>query len=89
MYIAHVMSVLAWIIFGLIAGLFTSALDSTPSAGSIIGTVILSILGSILGGLMAATIFNIDLTVFSFQTFFMGALGSVLLLFISRAFRNA
>ncbi len=82
------MSILVWIIFGLIAGLFAAALDSEPSAENILGTIILSILGSVLGGLMASTIFNIDIVIFSLQTFLMAALGSAFLLFISRAFRN-
>lgn len=83
------MNILAWVIFGLITGIVANIIDPAPSRGGILGAVVLGILGAILGGFMGNLIFGIGVSGFNFPSFAVAVLGSLLLLFIGRAFGRA
>lgn len=82
------MNIFAWIIFGFITGLIANTLDPNPDAGGLIGAVILGVLGALLGGFLGNLIFGITITGFNLSSFIIAVLGSLLLLFVSRAFRK-
>lgn len=82
------MNFLAWILFGLIAGSIANFLDPRPSQGGILGSIILGIVGALVGGFVANTIFGVGVTGFDFTSFVVAVLGSLLVLFLARAFRR-
>lgn len=77
-----------WAIFGLITGVIANIIDPHPARGGILGAIILGILGAILGGFLGNIILGIGVTGFSLSSFVIAILGSLLLLFIARAFSS-
>ncbi len=82
------MSILTWIVFGLIAGIVAEIIDPHQETGGLIGAIILGILGAIIGGFLANLIFGASITGFNITSFAIAILGALLLLFVSRAFRS-
>jgi uncharacterized membrane protein YeaQ/YmgE (transglycosylase-associated protein family) len=80
------MSILSWIVFGLVAGVIANLLDPSPSSGGTVGAIVLGILGAILGGFVANLLFGITISAFNIPSLAVAVLGSLLLLFIQRAF---
>jgi uncharacterized membrane protein YeaQ/YmgE (transglycosylase-associated protein family) len=80
------MSVLAWIVFGLIAGIIANMVDPRPASGGLLGAIVLGIAGALVGGFLANLVFGISVTGFNFTSFAIAVLGSLLLLFVGRAF---
>lgn len=80
------MNLLAWVIFGLITGIVANIIDPYPSRGGILGAIVLGVLGAVIGGFMGNLIFGIGISGFNFSSFAIAVLGSLLLLFIGRAF---
>jgi uncharacterized membrane protein YeaQ/YmgE (transglycosylase-associated protein family) len=83
------MSILAWIIVGLIAGAIAKLLMPGDDPGGIILTILLGIAGAIVGGFIAVAL-NISDGVddFDFGTIVLAVLGSMLLLGIYRLVTN-
>lgn len=82
------MSVVSWIIFGLIAGTLANVIDPRPSSGGIVGAVILGIVGALVGGFLVNVLLGIDVTGFNLTSFVVAIAGSLLLLFVGRALRQ-
>ena len=76
------MSILAWILVGLIAGALAKMLMPGDDPGGIIVTILLGIAGAIIGGFVAVAL-NISNGVDDFDvgTIVLAVLGSMLLLF--------
>jgi uncharacterized membrane protein YeaQ/YmgE (transglycosylase-associated protein family) len=83
------MNILAWVVFGLIAGTIANLIDPQPSSGGLLGSIVLGILGAVVGGFVANLLFGLNVTGFNFTSFVISVLGSLLLLFIGRAIRRA
>lgn len=83
------MNIIAWIVFGLIVGVIANYIDPQPSRGGIVGSSILGILGALLGGFLGDLIFGVGVTGFNLSSFIVAVIGSLVLLFIGRAFRRA
>jgi len=83
------MSVIGWIVFGLIAGVIANAIDPRPSSGGIVGAIVLGIVGAMTGGFLANLLLGVDITGFNLASFVVAVAGALLLLFIGRAFRAA
>ncbi len=83
------MNLVAWIFFGLISGVLANLIDPEPSQGGLIGAIILGILGSLLGGFLANLVFGVEIVGFNFTSFIVAVGGSLLLLFLGRAFRSS
>ncbi len=83
------MSVVGWIIFGLIAGAVANVLDPRPSSGGILGAIVLGIVGAMVGGFLANVFLGIDVSGFNLTSFVVAIAGSLLFLFIGRAIRSA
>ena len=77
------MSILYWIIFGLVAGSIANFLS--PSAqGGIVGSIILGIIGAVVGGYIGERFFGVGVTGFNVMSFVVAVGGSLLVLFLSR-----
>jgi len=83
------MSTISWIIFGLIAGTIANAIDPRPSSGGIVGAIVLGIVGAMVGGFLANLFLGLDITGFNLTSFVVAIAGSLLLLFVGRAIREA
>lgn len=80
------MGVIAWIIFGIITGVIANAIDPRPSQGGIFGATLLGIAGAIVGGFIGNALLGFDVTGFNLTSFLVAVGGSLLLLFLGRAF---
>ena len=80
------MSILAWIVFGGLAGLVASLL--TGGGGGIIFDIIVGIVGALLGGFLMSLIGHSGVTGWNWPSFGVAVLGAVVLLLILRLFRG-
>lgn len=80
------MNIISWIVFGLVVGIIANLIDPYPSKGGMLGSIILGILGAILGGILGNIIFGIGITGFNLPSLALAVLGSLLLMFVERAF---
>jgi uncharacterized membrane protein YeaQ/YmgE (transglycosylase-associated protein family) len=80
------MSIIAWIIVGLVAGFIAKALMPGRDPGGLILTVLLGIAGAIVGGFIAIALGISDgVNNFDIGTIVLAVLGAMLLLFVYRA----
>jgi uncharacterized membrane protein YeaQ/YmgE (transglycosylase-associated protein family) len=87
------MSVLTWILFGLIAGAIAQLLvpGEDPGGGGIIGiaiTILLGIAGAFVGGWVGVQLGWGSITSFDIRSLGLAILGAVLLLVLLRALRG-
>jgi uncharacterized membrane protein YeaQ/YmgE (transglycosylase-associated protein family) len=83
------MGILAWIVFGIIAGSLANFLDPNPSQGGILGSMVLGIVGAILGGWLGSLLFGVGISGFNLSSFIIAIAGAVVVLLIGRMFRRA
>jgi uncharacterized membrane protein YeaQ/YmgE (transglycosylase-associated protein family) len=77
------MSVLSWILFGLIAGAIAKALHPGKDPGGWIVTIIIGILGGIVGGAIGMYVLGWDdVNGFNFRSFLLAVAGAILLLWV-------
>jgi len=76
------MSIIAWIVLGLIAGLIAKALLGGRAKHGVIVTILIGIAGALVGGWVAAKYLGIDATqgFFDLSTWVTALAGSVVLL---------
>lgn len=79
------MSILYWVVFGLIAGSIANFI-SPSSQGGIIGSIILGIIGAVVGGFLGEKYFDVGVTGFNVTSFVVAVAGSLLVIFVSRLF---
>jgi uncharacterized membrane protein YeaQ/YmgE (transglycosylase-associated protein family) len=80
------MSILAWIVLGLVAGWLAGTLMRGGGYG-IVGDIVLGILGAVVGGWLTGLVLGVDLmTGFNIQSLIVAVLGAVVLVGISRLF---
>jgi uncharacterized membrane protein YeaQ/YmgE (transglycosylase-associated protein family) len=77
------MSILYWIIFGLITGSIANFI--APSTGGIIASIILGIIGAVVGGYLGQRFFSVGVTGFNVTSFIVSVSGSLIVILISRA----
>jgi uncharacterized membrane protein YeaQ/YmgE (transglycosylase-associated protein family) len=78
------MSILAWIVLGLIAGAIAKAVMPGRDPGGILVTMLIGIVGAFLGGFLGNLITDRGLNGFSLWSVLLAVLGSMLLLWIYR-----
>jgi uncharacterized membrane protein YeaQ/YmgE (transglycosylase-associated protein family) len=84
-----IMSFIAWIVLGLIAGAIAKALMPGKDPGGIIVTMIIGIVGAFLGGFLGSLLTGNGLNGFSLWSMVLAIVGAMLLLWIYRlATRN-
>jgi len=77
------MTIIYWIIFGLIAGSIANFI-APSSQGGIVGSIVLGIIGAVVGGYLGERFFGVGVTGFNLMSFVVAVAGSLLVLFISR-----
>ncbi|MCL4397745.1 GlsB/YeaQ/YmgE family stress response membrane protein [Patescibacteria group bacterium] len=82
--LANPVNILAWIIFGFIAGFIVHLIDPTDVRGGIIGTVILGIVGAIIGGFISSAVLGTTIIGFSIQGLVAAVVGGLILAIIAR-----
>ena len=78
------MTILAWILFGLIVGLVARLLVPGPQPGGLAMTIVLGIVGALLGGWLGQLSGLYPDS--QFGSFLMSVLGAVVVLLLSRVF---
>lgn len=77
------MSIIGWIILGLIAGAIAKAILPGRQGGGWIITLLLGIVGALLGGWIGSAIFNVNISSFwSLSTWLLAIGGSIIVLLI-------
>ena len=84
------MSIVGWIVLGLIAGVIAKSLLGGRAQHGIIVTILIGIAGALLGGWAATKFFGIDSTggFFDLSTWIIAIIGSVVLLLIYHVITN-
>lgn len=77
------MSIIYWIVFGLIAGSIANFI-APNSQGGILGSIVLGIVGAIVGGYIGERFFSVGVTGFNVMSFVVAVAGALLVLFIGR-----
>jgi uncharacterized membrane protein YeaQ/YmgE (transglycosylase-associated protein family) len=78
------MSILAWVVLGLIAGAIAKAIMPGNDPGGIIVTILIGIVGAFLGGFLGNMIAGTGLNGFSLWSILLAIVGAILLLWIYR-----
>lgn len=77
------MSIIGWIVLGLIAGAIAKAILPGRQGGGWIATLILGIVGALLGGFLGSVLFNVNIQEFwSIQTWLLAIGGAIVVLLI-------
>ena len=87
-----IFNILAWALFGLLAGVVAKFIGKQPERGDPMGillTIVLGIAGAIVGGFVSTNLFGWDINTFSIQGFLIAVCGALLLLFLYHLFRAA
>jgi uncharacterized membrane protein YeaQ/YmgE (transglycosylase-associated protein family) len=82
------MNIVAWLVFGLIAGVVANAIDPRPASGGIVGAIVLGILGAFVGGFLGNLLLGVGVTGFNLSSFLVAIAGSLILLWIGRMMSN-
>ena len=80
------MQLLIWIVFGGIVGWLASMIMGTGEG--VLGNIVVGVVGAVLGGFIMNAFGQAGVTGFNFYSFFVAILGSVVLLWIYRAFTH-
>ena len=83
------MGILAWIVFGLIAGALAKFIMPGDDPGGFIVTTIIGIVGAVIGGFIAVQLGYGDVSGFDFRSFVIAILGALILLFGYRMLKKA
>ncbi|MGW9448620.1 GlsB/YeaQ/YmgE family stress response membrane protein [Streptomyces sp. NPDC055632] len=80
------MSIIAWILIGLVAGFIAKAIMPGKDPGGVIITILIGVAGGLLGGFLGKVIFGVDSIdgFFDLSTWIAAIIGSVILLAIYR-----
>lgn len=77
------MTIIGWIILGLIAGAIAKAILPGKQAGGLIATLLLGVVGALLGGWLGSVLFHAPLkNFFSLQTWLLAIGGSLIVLVV-------
>ena len=77
------MSILAWIVLGLIAGWLASLVMGGDHG--ILGDILLGIVGALIGGFLSSVLLGIDVTGFNLPSLLIAVVGAILVIGIARA----
>jgi uncharacterized membrane protein YeaQ/YmgE (transglycosylase-associated protein family) len=73
--------ILAWIIFGFIAGAMAHFI-APSSSGGIMALIVLGIVGALVGGFLGQVFFGVGVTGFNVTSFVLAVIGSLVVLFL-------
>lgn len=78
------MSILAWVVLGLLAGAIAKAIMPGRDPGGIIVTMLLGIVGAFIGGFLGSLIAGSGINGFSLWSILLAVVGSMILLWLYR-----
>ncbi len=78
------MSIIAWIVLGLLAGWIAGMIMRGGGYG-IVGDIVLGILGALIGGWITSALLGVDVSGFNLTSLVVAVLGAVVLIALSRA----
>ena len=78
------MTILVWLVLGLIAGFLASMLMGSGGFG-LIGDIIIGVLGAMLGGWLGSMFLGVGVTGLDLQSIAVAVVGAMILIFIFRA----
>jgi len=82
------MGIIAWIIFGALAGWIASMLAGTNAQQGLLGNIIVGIIGAVVGGVIFEFLGGEGITGFNLWSMLVAIFGAVLLLMILKPFRG-
>lgn len=82
-----IMEIIAWIIFGALAGWIASMIAGTNSEQGAVGNIIVGIIGAFIGGFIMRA-FGAEVSGFNVANLLVAILGAVVLLFLMRGLRG-
>ena len=77
------MSILAWILLGLIAGWLAGVLVRGGGYG-VIGDIILGIVGALVGGWITSALLGVDISGFNLESLLIAVFGAIVIIVIGR-----
>lgn len=77
------MTIIYWIIFGLIAGSVAGYLVP-GTRGGILGSIVLGVIGAVVGGFLGEQLFGVGVSGFNLSSFIVAIGGAVLVLYVGR-----
>lgn len=83
------MGIIAWIIFGGLAGWIASMIAGTNEQQGLLGNIFVGILGAVLGGFVFGLLGGSGITGFNIWSMLVAIAGSVVLLLIFKAVRRS
>lgn len=83
------MGILAWIVFGLIAGALAKLVMPGKDPGGFIVTMLIGIAGAVVGGFIGTAIGFGSVTGFDFRSFIIAIVGALILLWLYRQFKKS
>jgi uncharacterized membrane protein YeaQ/YmgE (transglycosylase-associated protein family) len=87
-----IINILAWALFGLLAGVVAKFIGKQTERSDPMGillTIVLGIAGAVVGGFISTNLFGWDVNSFSIQGFLVAVGGALLLLFLYHLVRAA
>jgi uncharacterized membrane protein YeaQ/YmgE (transglycosylase-associated protein family) len=84
----HMVEIIAWILFGALAGWIASIIMRTNAEQGAVGNIVVGIIGAIIGGFIVRSLTGNDVSGFNFGSLLTAILGAVILLAIVRLFRR-
>ncbi len=82
------LDIIAWIIFGALAGWIASIIMKTNAQQGALGNIVVGILGALIGGFIVESLTDTEVEGFNFTSLLVAILGAVLLLAVVKAFRR-
>lgn len=82
------LEIIAWILFGALAGWIASIIMNTNEEQGAIGNIIVGIIGAFIGGFLVRTLTGTAVEGFKIDSLLVAILGAVILLAIVKAFRR-
>lgn len=82
------MGIVAWIIFGALAGWFASMLAGTNAEQGLIGNIIVGIIGAVVGGFIFQLLGGEGITGFNIWSMLVAVFGAVLLLLVIKPLKH-
>jgi uncharacterized membrane protein YeaQ/YmgE (transglycosylase-associated protein family) len=79
------MSIIAWILLGLVAGWLAGQFMRGSGYG-IVGDIVLGVIGAVVGGFLSGALLGVDVTGFNIPSIIIAFVGAVIVIAISRAF---
>lgn len=77
------MSIIAWIILGLIAGWLAGVLVRGAGYG-VIGDIVLGIVGALVGGWITSALLGVDVSGFNLESLLIAVFGAIVIILIGR-----